>query len=188
MSQSGRPIEFPVEGLAEDGIRLRLLAEADLPAVIEACRDPEIPRWTRVPYDYEEPQAREWLELSGNQQAAGEGLGLLVVDADTGELLGSVGLVEVNFDERRAEIGYWLVAAHRGRGVMTKAVRVLSAWAFEALGIERLSISAEPENTASRRVAERAGFTYEGVMRAWHLNKGTRRDCAMYSLLPGELP
>ena len=187
MPGAAGPIEFPVEGLEGEGIRLRRLAEGDLPALIEACRDPEIPRWTRVPHDYGEEHAREWLALSASEQATGQGLGLLVVDAESDELLGSCGLVEVSWDNRRAEIGYWLAAQARGRGVMTAAVRLLSEWCFDELGMERVSITAEPENAASRRVAERAGFTFEGILRSWHVNKGSRRDGAMYALLRDEL-
>ena len=53
-----RPIECPVEGLSDGGVRLRLIAEADLPVIVAACQDPEIPRWTRVPDPYGESEAR----------------------------------------------------------------------------------------------------------------------------------
>ena len=71
---------------------------------------------------------------------------------------------------------------------MTKAVRLLSAWIFESLPMDRITITAEPENQASRTVAERAGFTFEGVLRSYFVNKGVRRDAASYSLVRGELP
>jgi len=184
----GRPIEFPVEGLVDGDLRVRLIADADIPAIVEACRDPEIRRWTRVPDDYTEDDARDWVGIANRSAAEGAALRLLVTDAQSDELLGSVGLVVVDPDEARAELGYWLAAGHRGRGVATRAVWALSAWAFAELGIGRLSITAEPENSPSARVAERAGYTFEGILRSWHVNNGTRRDVAMYSLLPGELP
>jgi RimJ/RimL family protein N-acetyltransferase len=187
LSGTARPIEFPVEGLTDGRIRLRLLAEADLPAVVAACQDPEIPRWTVVPHDYTDDDARDWLGIAERERSEGNGLPLLIVDAESDELLGSVGVGKVDWDDARGELGYWLAAPHRGRGVMTAAVKLLAAWAFDELALDRLSICAEPENAASCRVAERAGFTYEGVLRSWHLNKDVRRDCAMYSLLRGEL-
>ena len=67
------------------------------------------------------------------------------------------------------------------------AVRLLSRWAFENLPVDRIEIHADPENTASRLVAERAGFTFEGVLRSYLVNKGIRRDAASYSLIRGEL-
>jgi RimJ/RimL family protein N-acetyltransferase len=64
---------------------------------------------------------------------------------------------------------------------------LLSGWVFESLPVDRIEIHAEPGNAASRRVAERAGFTFEGVLRSYFVNKGVRRDAASYSLLRGEL-
>jgi RimJ/RimL family protein N-acetyltransferase len=66
-------------------------------------------------------------------------------------------------------------------------VRMLSRWAFDNLPVDRIEIQVVAENDASRRVAERAGYTFEGVLRSHTVIKGTRRDMAMYSLLRGEL-
>jgi RimJ/RimL family protein N-acetyltransferase len=184
---SDRPIEFPVEGLSDGVVRLRVMAEADLPAIVAACQDPEIPRWTRVPEPYGESEARSWFEQEREQRSRGEQLGLLVVDHDDGHLEGSVGIVHVDRQEGRCELGYWMARENRGRGLATRAVRLLSGWVFENLPIDRIEIHAEPENAASRRVAERAGFSFEGVLRSYLVNKGVRRDAASYSLLRGEL-
>ena len=70
---------------------------------------------------------------------------------------------------------------------MTRAVLLLSRWAFENLHAERIEVTIEPENAASRAVVERAGYTFEGVLRSHTVIKGTRRDMAMYSLLRDEL-
>ena len=182
-----RPIQFPVEGLSNGVVRLRLMADADLPAIVAACQDPEIPRWTRVPEPYGESEARSWFEQEAEERARGEQLGLLIVDPGNGRLLGSVGIVHVDQLEGRCELGYWMARDSRGRGLATRAVRLLSGWAFEHLPIDRIEIHAEPENAASRRVAERAGFSFEGVLRSHHVKKGLRRDAASYSLLRGEL-
>jgi RimJ/RimL family protein N-acetyltransferase len=147
------PIEFPVEGLSDGVVRLRLMAEADVGAIVAACQDPEIPRWTRVPEPY-----------------------------------GAVGIGHVDPQEGRCELGYWMARESRERGLATRAVRLLSRWVFESLPIDRIEIHAEPGNAASRRVAERAGFSFEGVLRAYLLHRGVRRDAASYSLLRGELP
>jgi [ribosomal protein S5]-alanine N-acetyltransferase len=183
-----RPIEFPAEGLRDGDIRLRLQADADLPALIRACRDPEIARWTRVPAPYGEAEATEWHERQARARAEGEMLSLLLTDARTDELLGSVGIVHVDWEEGRCELGYWVARESRGRGLATRAVRVLCGWILESLPIDRVEIHAEPENTSSRRVAEAAGFRFEGVLRSYFINKGERRDAASYSLLRGELP
>ena len=183
---SDRPIEFPVEGLSDGEIRLRLIGDADVPAIVAACRDPEIPRWTRVPDDYGVDDAREWLSRSAAETGSGDGISLLIVGRDD-RLLGSIGIVDVSWDEARCDIGYWMAAEARRRGIMTRAVRLLCAWIFDELPIERVGILASVDNQASRAVAARAGFTYEGMRRSYLVNKGTRHDVASYSLLRGEL-
>jgi len=181
------PIEFPVEGIDDGEIRLRLIAEADLAALIEAVQDPEVPRWTRIPSPYGEAEAREWLDHEAHLRDSGEGLATLIVDVETDELLGGIGLVHVNWEEARTEVGYWLARGARGRGAMTRAVRVFSRWVLDTLPIERLAILAAVENARSRAVAERAGFTFEGVLRSYIVFKDGRHDAAAYSLLRDDL-
>jgi RimJ/RimL family protein N-acetyltransferase len=180
-------IEFPVEGVTGDSIRLRLRADSDTAAIVAACQDPEIPRWTRVPEPYDQAAAAEWAAESGRQQASGEGLHLVIADAGTDEFLGSIGVHNINRAEGRCDIGYFLAPGARGRGVMTRAVRLLSDWAFRNLPVERIEITVQPANAASRAVAERAGYTFEGILRSHTVIKGRRRDMAMHSLLRGEL-
>ena len=181
------PIEFPVEGLTDGSIRLRLRADSDNEAMIAALQDPEIPRWTRVPDGYDERAAAEWASESRRQRDAGEGLHLVIAEAENDEFLGSVGVHNINRAEGRCDIGYYLAREARGRGVMTSAVQMLSRWVFENLPVERIEITVEPANAASRAVAERAGYTFEGILRSHTVIKGRRRDMAMHSLLRGEL-
>ena len=180
-------LEFPVEGISDGSIRIRLRADSDTPAIVAACQDPEIPRWTRVPEPYDVDSAEDWAAESKRQQEAGEGLHLVIADATSGDLLGSIGVHDVNPVDRRGNIGYWLAREARGRGIMTRAVTMLSKWAFENLGIDRIEIPVDSQNTASRAVAERAGYTFEGVLRSHTVIKGRRRDMAIYSLLRREL-
>ena len=180
-------IEFPVGGIDDETVRLRLRADADTPAVIEACQDPEVIRWTRVPERYDERAAEEWVSESNRQRERGEGLHLVIADASSDAFLGSIGIHRIDRIEGRCDIGYFLAPWARGRGVMIGAVRMLSGWIFETLPVERIEITIEPGNAASRAVAERAGYELEGILRSHTQIKGTRRDMAIYSLLRGEL-
>jgi RimJ/RimL family protein N-acetyltransferase len=164
--------------LADDEILLREPTEEDVPAITEACQDPEIPRWTRVPSPYTEADARTWLASTGEDR-------FLVVDRETGELLGGVGLRPDS--EGVAEIGYWVKREARGRGIAPRAVRLLSEWGLRERGLARISLMTEPANTASQRVAEKAGYRREGLLRSWMELKGERRDFVMFSLLPEDL-
>jgi RimJ/RimL family protein N-acetyltransferase len=82
--------------------------------------------------------------------------------------------------------GYWTVAEHRGRGFTAEALRLLCAWAFDMLGLRRMELVVDPANTGSRRVAERAGFTVEGVLRQRSVHRGVPVDDVIYGLLAGD--
>jgi RimJ/RimL family protein N-acetyltransferase len=179
-------IAFPATGLTDGVVTLRPPVDANIPALVEACSDPEIQRYTLVPEDYGEEDARDYIERSDRGRAAGTEFLLLVLDADGGSLLGSVGIH--GLDSRRCGwVGYWVAAQARGRGAATRALRLLCDWAFEALGVARIEAQVEPENESSQRVLERIGFEREGLLRSYMELAGARRDMLSYSLLPGEL-
>jgi RimJ/RimL family protein N-acetyltransferase len=150
--------------LSDGEVGVRGLASGDIPGLIEACRDPEISRWTRVPFPYLREDAERFLAISATEAATGEGIALAVTDAPRDRLIGTIGLMGV--EDGRAEIGYWIAAPERGRGVATRAVRLLSDWARTELGLTELAILAHRDNRPSQRVAERAGFTDTGETRS----------------------
>jgi RimJ/RimL family protein N-acetyltransferase len=162
--------------LEEDGILLRPFVEDDVAAVTEGCRDPETAHWIPVPVPYTEDDARAYFDADPNARA--------IVDASSGELLGSIGWRVV--DQGNVQIGYWVKREARGRGVATTALRLLSRWAVEELGAARVQLLAEPGNHASQRVAEKAGFTAEGTLRRYLDVRGERRDGIMFGFVAGE--
>jgi RimJ/RimL family protein N-acetyltransferase len=112
-----------------------------------------------------------------------------ITDAAGGEAIGSIGVRWLEPDQGVAEVGYWVAPGARGKGACTRAVRLVSRWLIADHGIERLQLRADEQNAASRKVAEKAGFTQEGVLRSSRFNPrlGRRVDFVMYSLLAGEL-
>jgi RimJ/RimL family protein N-acetyltransferase len=102
-------------------------------------------------------------------------------------VLGGGSLYDVELEQRRAAVGYWLAPEARGRGVATRAVRLIARWAFEDLEVARLELTCSPDNHASQRVAERCGFTRQGLLRSHTQFKGERRDTVVFRLLSGEL-
>ncbi len=180
-------IAFPIGGIDDGLVRIRLPADSDVDAIVEATQDPEIVRWTRVPAGNTHEQAREWLAGARREDAEGGELHMLVTDVADDGLLGAIGVHRLS-PEGECDIGYWLAASARGRGLMTRAVSLLSRWLFAEQPVERIVIRAEPANAASCAVAERAGFRFEGVLRSYLVIGGTRRDAASYSLLRDEMP
>ena len=164
---------------------LRSWIDDDVPAIVAACSDPEIPRWIHViPHPYTERDARDWLERC---EHGAEGHQFAITGDHAGELLGAIGL-GLNELNQFGHIGYWVAAGARGHGVATRALRLVSEWGARELGLGRLELIVEPDNLPSQRVAEKAGFRREGVLRAYLRDRdGGRRDVVMFSLLPDEL-
>jgi RimJ/RimL family protein N-acetyltransferase len=168
--------------LQGEGIVLRPWREEDVPAIHAACQDPEIQRWIPLvprPYTLEDARAfvADELGLGPHQYAI----------VEDGRVVGSIGM-RVDEQSLRGHIGYWCAREARGREVVTRALRRLCRYGFEELGLARLELITDPDNAASRRVAEKVGFRREGVLRSHLLHPdGRRRDSVMFSLLPGEL-
>jgi RimJ/RimL family protein N-acetyltransferase len=181
-----RAIRVPERRLTDGVVRLRPWRERDVPDLVAACRDPEIPRWTVVPSPYTEVDARAFVASQNERLSRGEAAPFAVVDADSGEFLGSVEVTLLDRRSGRGEIGYWVASQARRRGVAVRAVQLLSAWAFEDLGLERLELLIEPENEPSQRVAEAAGFMREGLLRSYRPMKGRRPDFIVFSLLASD--
>jgi RimJ/RimL family protein N-acetyltransferase len=180
-------IEYPQPPLADDGIVLRPPRDTDTEAVTAACQDPLIAHFTLVPSPYSEDDAREWLRSAERERREGSGLHLAAVDVGSGELLGAVGISDINWRHRVGQIGYWVSPQARRRGVATGSLRLLSRWALADLGLARVEVRVDVENEPSQRVAEAAGFVREGVLRSRAESKGRRWDEVMFSLLPADL-
>ncbi|BCJ64305.1 hypothetical protein GCM10009779_13570 [Polymorphospora rubra] len=173
--------------ITEAGLTLRPWRPDDADAVLRACQDPAIGRWTTVPSPYLPEHAVGFVaERAPAGWAAGTGAPFAVCDAATGEVLGSCGLVSLDRAAGQGEIGYWTAPWARGRGVAVRATRMVARWAFESVGLRRLVWRAEVGNHASRLVALRAGFTMEGILRRDVRRGHGDTDSWIGSLLPDD--
>ena len=178
--------------LEGEGLWVRRPREADAEAILRACHDPDVVRFTRVPAAMTIEDVHDF-RLSGARDALeGTAFHAVAVDGD-GTLLGACGLVDVDWLDLVGEVGYWTAPDHRGRGVATRATRAVCRWAFDDLGLERLQLEASVRNPASNRVARRLGFQWEGTRRQAFVpghtgQAGTDRDDVhLHGLLSGEL-
>jgi RimJ/RimL family protein N-acetyltransferase len=107
----------------------------------------------------------------------------VVVDGDD-VLLGSVSLHSIDRVQNDAEIGYWTAPGARGRGIAAVATDAACRWGFGALPIDRIELCHAVENTASGRVAEKAGFTFEGrLRRSFRYGDGRKHDELLWARL-----
>lgn len=184
-------IRAPEPPLGDDRVTLRPWRERDAQALVAALNEPDIAAFLdRIPQPYTLGDARWYLDwtLQGWRDASGSAFAVCLAGAD--EPIGSMGVNWSDVQEGIAEVGYWVAAGVRGRGVATAALRLVSRWAFDAVpGLARLQLRADVRNGSSNRVAEKAGFTREGVLRSQRFNArvGRRVDFVMWSLLRDEL-
>jgi [ribosomal protein S5]-alanine N-acetyltransferase len=150
--------------LQVEDLRLRPWTVDDVDVVISAFADPSIRHYAGNLYDTAD-EATRFVTTRSASWAQGTGAAWAITAAETGTVLGHVGLHEMDAGLRLAMIGYWLLPRARGRGVMTRAIGPVSAYAFESLGLHRIELAHAVENEASCRVAERAGYVYEGTLR-----------------------
>ena len=157
-------LRHPDPPLSDGVIALRAKARTDVEALTAACQDPEIPRWTLVPVPYRRADALGWIAATELELDAGLAIDWLAVDADDA-LLASIALMGIDRERGTAEIGYWVARAARGRGVATRAVRLVRDWAAGELGLTTLELVIHEDNAPSHAVARAAGFTDTGEHR-----------------------
>lgn len=114
---------------------------------------------------------------------------MLVITDRAGNLLGNIGFFKFMHYAEGYEIGYRIYAPHeRGKGYMTEALRIFSAYLFELKPLPRLQVNVLEGNLPSLRVAEKAGYSYEGCLRKLVFSHGRYHNLRMYSLLREECP
>ena len=140
---------------------LRRPRSSDLDAVAAACQDPEIPRFIPfVPVPYSIGDAQGWLEKVDSEWMESDERTFAIIDETRSEPF--LGVVTVGLRDG-GTVGYWLAPWARGRGVMTECVSAVVGWARDEQGVQRLFLTTHPDNVASQRVAERAGFVRVGM-------------------------
>jgi RimJ/RimL family protein N-acetyltransferase len=176
-------IEDVVDGpiLTDGVVTLRAWRPADAPAVCDACQDPLIARHTYVPQPYALADAEGFISNCTRARETGStAAGFAIVDADSDRVLGSMSRPPLGGD--RASFGYWLAPWARGRGVATRALRLIADWTQATTSAIRLELYTDVDNPASGRVAERAGFAREGVRRNWERGRdGLPIDVIFYA-------
>jgi RimJ/RimL family protein N-acetyltransferase len=172
---------FPDE-LTTANIVLRAPGHDDVPKLATAFADPVLGGEAGLP-PFSEGELHAVLDEQLPQwRASGQLVPYAILDGESGELMGGVTLRQLDATRHTIEIGYWLFAPARGRGVATGAVRALLDWLF-ANGIYRVEAVVRIGNTASERVLERCGFVREGIKRRSLLYDGDRVDATLYSRL-----
>ena len=175
------------DGQHPDPIVLRQITPADVDAVVELGSDAAMQRWTTVPSPYTRVDAEAFVSRCAAGWADGGSLTLAVEALDDGGVPRFAGNVSLRPDGAgAASIGFGLAPWARGRGVMSRAVRLILAWGFDELDLQVVHWQAHEGNWASRRVAWACGFRVEGLVRGLLSARGVRYDGWMGSVVRGE--
>jgi RimJ/RimL family protein N-acetyltransferase len=174
--------EAPPTVLTVDELRFRPWRATDAEALIAACADPQIGRWAGVPQPFGAEEAAAFLAEAADLWATGSGAAFAIVEAATDALLGAI--TRFGPEGHRATLGCWVVASARGRGIGTRAVAAITRWTFATTEVVRVEGFILAGNEASHRMMPRAGFTREGLLRAWEIGPdGSPEDVVSWSRL-----
>ena len=185
--QSQRALHYPEPPPAGAGWVLRPWRADDADDVLVACTDQRTQRFIpELPRAYTREDAAGFIARSDDNLRQGRAIGMAISRPDDGRAIGSITLH--TSEPWHWYIGYWMTPAARGQGIASAATHAFSRWAFtEHPSLIRLSLFTLPQNVASQHVAERAGFTREGVLRSWDDAGGAPRDIVMFSLVRADL-
>jgi len=151
----------------------------DVGAIYQACQDPDIQRWTTVPSPYSWEDAAGFVTFTKTGWQTGENR-VWGIRLDN-KLIGTIGLVDEGAGG--AELGFWLAPDARNAGYMFEAARAVCDAGFQELKLQRITWHAYIGNSGSPAIAQKLGFTYEGLIRLGAIHRGQRRDQLQAGLL-----
>jgi ribosomal-protein-alanine N-acetyltransferase len=153
---------------------------AALRAESESFLRPWEPAWPSD--DLQRSAFRGRIRRYNQEVAAGTGFPFFICSRKSGAILGGITLGNVRMGVAQSgQIGYWIGAAHKGKGVMSEALTLVCGHAFSTIGLHRLEAACIPDNTRSIRILEKAGFAREGYLRSYLKINGVWRDHVLYA-------
>lgn len=179
---------FPTLTVATPRLHVRPLDASDADAVARVFADRQTRRWLPFPQELGEIGALEWCtEMAMERRDSGTGDHYGVIRREDDRLIGCLWAKRTDWVSRVTEVAYAVAADVRGFGVAAEALDALTVALMLEHGFQRVEVRIAPGNIASRRVAEKAGFTYEGLLRnAGHVHSG-RVDLEVWSLVAADL-
>ena len=181
------PMQFPQpDPIESPRVLLRIVEEADLPALLAINGDDEVTRFLPYPTWRSMADGEAWFARYRALIASTTASQFVVVEKASASIIGTCLLFRHEPASERMELGYVLGRSHWGQGLMREALTALISHAFSAYGLRRLEAEVNPKNAASDALLRRLGFTHEGVLRKRWRAKGAVYDINFYGLLGDE--
>jgi len=179
------PSEVPT--LTYGTLTLRPSRESDIESIYQACQDPLISHFTTVPANYTLEHAQSFVRELDPEGLQSKREIRFIIESSQGASPGLAGVISfhsLNFNNKVAEIGYWIAKEYRGKSIGTNAVKVLTNFGFETMGWNRIEAMIDHDNEASKKVVSRAGYEHEGLMRQRVIRaNGDVIDMDLYAVL-----
>ena len=163
-------------------LTLRPVRMSDAEDMYEYSRDPEVARHVWWDAHRSIHQTRGYIRFLLRQYRNASPGTFAIALRDSGKVIGTIGFMWVQTDNRSAEVGYSLSRAYWNRGIMSEALSAVVEFGFEKLGLNRIEAQHECDNPASGRVMAHAGMRHEGTLRQRIYNKGRFADVDLYAI------
>ena len=169
----------------EPDIRIVPLERSDLGDLTSMRDDPQVVRFTRMPDPPPVDFFESWFSRYEDGRVDGTREAFAIVDGER-NVLGIALAPAIDRETATVELGYVIHGHARGRGVATRALELLTDWAFTELAAHRLELYISPANEGSKRVAAKNGYVYEGTLRSMYFKQAVREDTEIWSKLPSD--
>ncbi len=168
-------------------IKIRTHRFSDINDIYNNIKDKEIYKYTRrIPHPYKKKHAVDFVKSTFEHRKNKTAYQFAIADKVTDKVIGGIGLMNFDWDNKNAELGYWLGKKYRGNGYITEAVNLILRFGFTELKLNRVWAAAFETNMPSIKVLQKNNFQYEGLMRETVLKFGKWQSSVLYSMLKSE--
>lgn len=176
-------MDIRIEG---NTIIIRKLKRSDAQSIFQHAKHSDIARYTMIPHPYKLKDAEDFIKITHRKICKKESCELGIELKEIGQIIGMVGLMNIDYKNMNAEIGYWLGKEYWGKKIMKEAVFLILGFGFEQLKLVRIYARVMHPNIASAKLLEKQGFKYEGRLRKATLREDKWMDELRYSILRNE--
>lgn len=176
-------MELKIEG---EQINLRKLKRSDAPSIYQNANDKLIAQYTTLPRPYKLDDAYSFIRKTHQKLNKNKAFELGIELKETKEIIGMISIAKVDYDNKNAEIGYWLGKKYWRRKIMKEAIKLLLNFGFKKLKLIRIYAKVFHPNISSAKLLEKLDFQCEGRMRKMILKDGKWMDVLVYSILSSE--
>ena len=173
-------VPFPV--IETERLKLRMVTKDDAEDLYELCRRPETSRFSLWSPHESLRQTKEFIAYQISLFRKRQCMFFVIEEKVSGRVIGTCSYVSIDVDYKKAEIGYSILSDLWNKGYATEVADALCGYAFDRIGVQRVSAMVLPRNTASARVLRRIGFEFEGTLKKGFYYNGRVDDVDVYGI------